>query len=236
MKMIATDSTDSHAPIWPIYRALVGIATLCGLLIVGVYLVTRPVIEAKRATQLEQAVFRVLPGAVKKSRFNLSPEGVVSRGPATGKDDVTLYAGYDDSNALVGIALQASGMGYQDAIGLLYGYSPDQQRIIGMQVLDSRETPGLGDRIEKDRAFLENFAALDVRVDTGTGTLLHPLQLVKHGSKTEAWQIDAITGATISSKAVAGIIAQSSAAWLPSIKQQQHAFVFADEESKDDAE
>ena len=46
-------------------------------------------------------------------------------------------------------------MGYQDVIRiLLYGYSPEHQAIVGMRVLESRETPGLGDKIEKDPAFL----------------------------------------------------------------------------------
>lgn len=237
MKLIATDKADAAAdqPIWPMYRALVGIATLCALLIVGVYLVTRPVIDAKRAAQLENAVFRVLPGAVRKSQFYLSADGTLSRTPLSRGDRVTLYAGYDKNDALVGVALQASGMGYQDAIRLLYGYSPASQTLIGMQVLDSKETPGLGDRVEKDADFLANFSALDVSVDTATGQLHHPVVAVKHGTRTRAWQIDGITGATISSQAIAAIIRQSTSAWVPGILKNRQAFLFSDDSVSGDS-
>ncbi len=40
---------------------------------------------------------------------------------------------------------------------------------------------------------------------------------VKHGSKTDPWQIDAISGATISSKAVARMLNDSAQAMLPAI-------------------
>ena len=59
-----------------------------------------------------------------------------------------VFAGYDDNDQLVGLAIEAQAMGYQDVIRLIYGYSFEAQAIIGIRVLESRETPGLGDRIE----------------------------------------------------------------------------------------
>jgi electron transport complex protein RnfG len=38
---------------------------------------------------------------------------------------------------------------------LLFGYDPEQQKIVGFYVLESKETPGIGDKIEKD-PFLSN--------------------------------------------------------------------------------
>ena len=35
---------------------------------------------------------------------------------------------------------------------VLYGYRPADRKVIGMWILDSRETPGLGDKIYKDAA------------------------------------------------------------------------------------
>lgn len=225
MKLIASDTEQNKPSPWPMYRALVGIAILCGVLIVGAYTLTQPVIDAKRTAQLEAAIFKVLPGAVEKSVFYLSADGTLSQ--TSTNNSATLYAGYDQRKALVGIAVQANGMGYQDVIRLLYGYSPATQTIIGMQVLDSKETPGLGDRIENDHEFLDNFSALDVAVDDATAQLQHPVVAVKHGSKTQPWQIDGITGATISSQAVASILRQSTSTWIAKIHQQQGLFADA---------
>jgi electron transport complex protein RnfG len=45
----------------------------------------------------------------------------------------------------------------------------------------------------------------------------HPIELVKHGEKTDPWQVEAITGATISSRAVTSILRESTAAAVPVI-------------------
>ncbi len=212
-----TPTTASRPPGWPMYRALVGVGTVCGLLIVSVFVVTLPVIARNEAAALQAAVFEVLPGATAKASFVLAEDGGFR--PAREGDDPrqTVHAGYDGSGALVGVAIPAQGMGYQDVIRILYGYSPRQQAIVGMQVLASKETPGLGDKIEKDPAFLANFQALDVSLAADGQVLAHPVEAVKSGAKTGPWQIDGITGATISSKAIANMLRQSSAYWLPLI-------------------
>ena len=87
-------------------------------------------------------------------------------------------------------------------------------------MLTSKETPGLGDKIEKDPGFLENFVALDVSLDASGTALRQPVETVKQGAKTESWQIDGITGATISSKAIGDMLATSTAYWLPIINAQ----------------
>jgi electron transport complex protein RnfG len=203
------------------YRALVGVGVICGLLIVTVFVVTLPVIARNEAAALQAAVFDVLPGATAKASFVLTEDGGFR--PAREGDDPrqTVHAGYDASGALVGVAIPAQGMGYQDVIRILYGYSPQQQAIVGMQVLASKETPGLGDKIEKDPAFIANFQALDVSLAADGQTLAHPIEAVKSGTKTGPWQVDGITGATISSKAIANILRQSSAYWLPLLYPQQ---------------
>lgn len=207
------------AAAWPMYRALVGIGMLCGLLIVFVFAGTRPVIEANRAAALERAVFAVLPAATTRQTFALTPEGGFERA-ADAKGEL-VHAGYDRGGRLVGVAIEASGMGYADTIGLLYGYAPERDAIVGMQVLTSRETPGLGNKIETDPDFLANFEALDVRLDDSGTSLLNPIETVKHGKKTDAWQLDGITGATVSSKAIGNILAASSSRWVPLIKQRR---------------
>ncbi len=54
-------------------------------------------------------------------------------------------------------------------------------------------------------------------VDTATQAIVHPLEMAKHGEKQHPWQVDAITGATVSSRAVTQILAASTAYWAPRI-------------------
>lgn len=118
-------------------------------------------------------------------------------------------------------------MGYADTIRVLYGVSLERQAIVGLAVLESRETPGLGDKIETDPAFRENFVALDVTPDPGGEGLAHPIAFVKHGEKSAAWQVDGITGATISSRAIAEMLDRSAAAWIPRLAAQRDVLVAA---------
>jgi len=186
--------------------ATLGLAgLLSGLIIVSVFEATLPTITAHQAQLLRQAVFQVLPGTTRAQRLAWRRGRLVAAedGPA---DEEAIFAGRDAAGALVGYALPGAGPGFQDTISLLYGYRPEQGRICGLQILDSRETPGLGDKIDKDPAFRANFQDLAV----------HPeIQAVKKGKKAAPHQIDAITGATISSKAVVRILNETNARWLP---------------------
>lgn len=202
---------------WPMLRAMVGIGLFCGLAIVTAYQWSKPIIERNRAEALRKAIFEVLPGAAESATFRFDEPAGFSRFAGPAADDQLVYAAYDTQGALVGVAIEAAGMGYQDTIRVLYGYSPEKQAIVGFQVLESRETPGLGDRIGVDPGFLANFAALDVRLGEDLASLAHPLQMVKKGEKSQPWQIDAITGATVSSRAVTDLLRASAAAWVPRI-------------------
>jgi electron transport complex protein RnfG len=107
---------------------------------------------------------------------------------------------------------------------MLYGYQPHRQIISGYQILDSRETPGLGARIETDEAFRKNFQTLDVILNTSGDALQNPIEIVKPGAKTKDWQIDTLTGATISSRTVAAMVAASAAQWIPKLQQRLQDF------------
>jgi len=96
-----------------------------------------------------------------------------------------------------------------------------------MLVIQSIETPGLGSRIEDDLNFLRNFKQLDVSLNSNQTHLKNPIKVVKPGKKTAPWEIDSITGATISSNAVGYIIQQSAVRWLPAIRQHYKDFEYA---------
>jgi electron transport complex protein RnfG len=201
------------------YRAMVGIGVLCGLIIVTVYQVTLPVIERNKAEALQRAIFHVLPNASTSTTFALRESGGFEVAEGERAEAELVYAGYDDSEKLVGLAVEAQGMGYQDVIRLIYGYSFAEEAIIGIRILESKETPGLGDKIETDPDFLQNFERLDVSLVDDRSALANPVVPVKHGEKTHPWEVDGITGATISSVAVADILNQSAQYWVPRVQQ-----------------
>ncbi len=69
-----------------------------------------------------------------------------------------------------------------------------------------------------DPEFLKNFVALDAKLNENGDALINEIVTVKAGTKTEEWQIDAISGATISSNAIGKMINQSAQKMLPLIK------------------
>jgi electron transport complex protein RnfG len=218
--MSDADLASRPAPpsVWHMYRAMVGVGVFCGLLIVTAFQVTQPIIERNKAEALQEAIFHVLPNTRTSRTYRLDKAGDFN--PLEGKahGEQLVYAGYDEQEELVGLAVEAQGMGYQDVIGVIYGYSFAEEAIIGIQVLESKETPGLGDKIETDAAFLENFEALDVSLRDDPSELANPIVPVKHGEKTHPWEVDGITGATISSVAIAKILNQSAQYWVPRIQ------------------
>ena len=192
-----------------------GIALVSGLLLALVYQGTYDIIQRNNQARTADAVLMLLPGAVSKEEFPVSMSGKSGETIAQ-----KIYAGYDSKGALAGIALEAVDRGgYGGEIRVLYGYDPVREQLTGMTVLFSKETPGLGDRIKNDPKFLANFSGLDVPLDPQTNTLKTPIAFVMPGSEKEPGQIEGISGATISSQAVARAIRNSTDALLPIVHE-----------------
>jgi electron transport complex protein RnfG len=220
-----------QASVARIYGVVLSVGVVCALAIVTVYEVTQPIIGRNRIAMRQRAILNVLPGATSSVAFRVNESsGNVEPAKVTDQASDVVFAGFDDDGQLVGLAIETHGMGYQDVIRLLYGYSFAAEAVIGIEVLESRETPGLGDRIEKDTDFLQNFAALDVQLNQQGTELAHQVQWVKPGTKSAAWEIDGITGATISSRAVADMLRESTARWIPRVHARQRDFKLVDQE------
>jgi electron transport complex protein RnfG len=187
------------------------------LLIVTVYQTTAARIAENQARFLALAISEVLPAAQSTVAIVLAEDGRLEE--ATDAPALPVFLGYDANDALVGAVVTAQGMGYQDNIRVLYAYSFELDAIVGFMVLESKETPGLGDRVETEAHFIANFEKLDATVTSDGKSLLHPIVTVKQGAKTEAWQIDGITGATITSEAIGEILNDSANAWVPVLEQ-----------------
>ncbi len=157
------------------------VAVLSSGALVGVYKYTNPMIKANQQKALKEAIFQVLPQAE-------SFEVIV-------KNNKEIYKGLDSSGNVVGYAFVGEGPGYQGIIKVIIGADPKLKEIIGIQILESVETPGLGQKITSS-SFREQFHRLDVT---------SPVKLVKR-KPTSSNEIQAITGATISSQAVVDIV------------------------------
>ncbi|HEX9885726.1 MAG TPA: FMN-binding protein, partial [Longimicrobiales bacterium] len=171
---------------------------LAGLVIVLVDQWSRPLIEANQARELAEAVYEVL-GGPDSYRTAFLVDGSFTTEPPPEVDTTALekiYVGYDASGGRVGVAVAGGEPGFQDIVSLIFGYDPAAREVLGMKVLDHKETPGLGDKIIKDTLFVAEF--------TGARA---PLLGIKAGRATGAAnEVDMITGATISSRVVIDII------------------------------
>jgi electron transport complex protein RnfG len=153
--------------------------------------VTRPKIEAYRLEQLKLAIAEVLP--VHEHYDEITAEGMI------------LYVGkYGTEPEPVGIAFEAVGNGFQGKISIMVGISMDFKKINAIKILEQLETPGLGTKIVADPSnkvdkfwFPNQFKNLltEPRID-----------VVKNVKPSKPNEILAITGATISSKAMATIL------------------------------
>jgi len=185
---------------------------LCGVLIVGTHILTLDRIRANQDEILRQSLAQLLPGMQRQIVYTVAPSGdiaVLHAEPAGAK---RIFAGFDANNRLLGLVLEASERGYADVISAMYAYSPETKLITGFTVVEMRETPGLGNKIGADPDFLQNFKALDTT---------HPIKAVKHGAKQNPWEIDGISGATISSRAVGRMLAASIQEMAPIIDRHK---------------
>jgi electron transport complex protein RnfG len=213
-------SAPPSTPGFKMIRTLGAIAMLSGFLVVVVFQFTKPIIAENQRIAIEQAVFKVVPGASRRVDLMLSEGGVLVAGEGVLEGE-KVYAAFDDSGKLKGVALASGAQGYQDIVKLLYGYDPDCSCIRGIKILKMTETPGLGDKIAFDPAFLSNFEALDARVNEAGDALAHPIVAVKAGKKQNAWEVDSISGATISSVAVAKALDRSMQRMAPLIQRHK---------------
>jgi len=201
-------STPPAAPDVPAARliATLGAAgALAGLLIVLAYQGTLPAIERNRAARTDRAIHEVLRGLERYDTLYLYQGALTAQLPP-GVDERPLervYAGFDRAGARIGFAVATGEGGFQDVIKILFGYDPASRTTLGLTILSSLETPGLGDKINEE-GWRTQFR--------GRKT---PLVRVKQGASKQPDEVDSITGATISSRTVIAAINKGVERWAP---------------------
>lgn len=149
------------------------------------YNFTKTPIYENQQKELQNAILKVLP-KVK------SYKGIKKT------EELTIYEGVGESERVIGYAIVAEADGFQGKIKLILGIDADLKSFLGMEVLESSETPGLGTRIA-DEPFVQQIKSLKLQQGISIG-------LVKDEKNKKETDIQAITGATISSEAVVSVL------------------------------
>ncbi len=159
-----------------------------------VYELTKEPIRLAELAKKNFAIKSVVP------EFDNNPSEDFIRVPS-GNDSLSLYSAKKNGE-LVGTAVETFTMkGFSGLIKLMVGFAPDGS-IIDIAVLEHKETPGLGDKIEKGKSEFSTFFQnknpseykIAVRQDNG--------------------EINAITAATISSRAYCDAVQRAYKAYM----------------------
>jgi electron transport complex protein RnfG len=180
----------------------ISLALFFGISLAVVQAALGPVIAANKINETKEKVPEILLGkeaaaemVVAKSTFQITPRTVAVEKNGITKNYSVFETRQEEDGRLVGWVTKVSGQGYADRIELLLGLDPSIETITGLFVLDQKETPGLGNKIVEEK-WRNQFARKSTQA---------PLKVVKGGA-TLSNEIDAVTGATISSDSVVSII------------------------------
>jgi len=196
---------------------LVSICLVGALAVAGLYILARPNIAEREAEVERLALEAVLPGATVVEP--LSP-GVPRESPEA------VFVG-KKGERVIGYAARGSAQGYSSRIRVIAGLKPGKvPSILGVRILYMSETPGLGARITEKSLFRggkkvtlwsllrdlltrEKRAGAEERaefLDQFKGKTIGQLELTR---TPEPGKIHAITGATISSRAVLSAVREA---------------------------
>ena len=177
------------------------ITTIAATTLAAVYSVTKPLIDLRKQEELNAAKSIALPGVNLKAIDEVKIE-----------KKVLYYTGYADTNKsnLVGYAFLAYGNGYSSTIESIVGVD-SSGFIIGIKVLSQTETPGLGTKIEE----IKYGDSLTWVQNKFIGKFCTNLSVDKDGG-----EIQSITGATISTRAVTNSIVAGYEDLLQNLKAE----------------
>ena len=118
-------------------------------------------------------------------RFKLTDNGV----------ERSFYVGKFDGEANA-VAFETFGKGYGGLIGVMTGINITEDKIIGVRVTTHVETPGVGSRAKSDLSFVSQFN--------------DQMLAESYKIKPEGGQVDALSGATLTSRGVSGALTDAS--------------------------
>lgn len=129
-----------------------------------------------------------------------------------GEIEHTFFVGIIDGKPDT-VVFESSGKGFGGDVGIVLGVNVDSGNLLGVGVTTHSETPGVGSRAKSDPTFVSQFKG-------------QPLgQAFK--VKADGGQVDAITGATITSRAISAALTDAAKVYeqlKPQIEQKAKSF------------
>ena len=173
------------------------IATVCGFLLAAVRKGTETRIE-------EQVLLYVQGPAVNKVLSSSTNDLIQDRQAIRIQDqDYLIFVGERNDQPWA-VAFESSAGGYGGNIGVLVGYDIEHDKLTGIGILTHSETPGLGSRVTES---------------TFTGNFNNKALNANFNVKQDGGFIDAVTGATISSREVCSAVRKSLKLY-PEVKKE----------------
>ena len=181
------------------FASLTGISIAAGAILAGVNMLTAaPIAEAKVAA-LNKAIKAVTPP------FDNDPTKDVWKRPTSDGDSLLVYPAMEGEK-LVGVAVASNTMkGFSGEIKVIVGFDVEG-KIINYSVLQHAETPGLGAKMQEWFSMDKNKQSI-----IGRSLAEGDLKVSKDGG-----DVDAITAATISSRAFLNAVNRAYSAYKSS--------------------
>ena len=175
------------------------LASFFGATLAGIQLTLSPKIKANKLNETLEKVPELILGADSAKNFtDKNRQMAIDRQFIEAGNKIYSVFRAKTAGQTAGWVVKSSGQGYADKIELLIGVDADAENITGLFILDQKETPGLGNKI-MEPVWRHQF---------NNKSTQQQLRAVKTKAAAPN-EINAITGATISSKAVCDIINQS---------------------------
>lgn len=174
---------------------LAGFAFLGTLALASVYDLTLPMVEANE----REVILRQLNLLVDKQTYDndlLASKQVLPAADFGSAEDVTVYRASKQGLPVAALFIVVAPDGYSGKIRLAVGIRADQT-LAGVRVLEHKETPGLGDKIDAEKhPWILGFT--DKSLQNPIATLW--------AVRKDGGEFDQFTGATITPRAVVGAI------------------------------
>lgn len=150
--------------------------------------ITKPRILAQLEEEEKASLYQVIPEA---ERFE----------PIKKNDEVCYYRAFDEKGNLLGFAFKAEGKGYSSNILTMVGMKTDG-KIIAIKVLSHNETPGIGSKINEIKTTQDLWDRLTKKPKETKEEPWFGEQFKGKDARNLEKEVEAISGATISSEAV----------------------------------
>lgn len=186
-------------PIWQSGVTLAVIAAICTALVAGTWQLTAERIEQNRKDFLERSLTPALAGLFFDSSVTESIISIPTPHDLPGTETAIIYRVYAGEEPVAALFVVSARDGYAGPIRLLVGISMDGT-ITGIRVLEHRETPGLGDRIDITKSdWVLQF----------DGHSLRDPEPAQWAIKTDGGKFDQLTGASVTPRSIVKAIKQT---------------------------